>query len=251
MIRAGPTQVGHRFVLVRGQIDRGLDEGRDGGIPAQVDRLVVNHRLIEIERLTGTAVDPYRGPIGSGDIGRATDGDIEPGGRLVTPPPHRRIGAGVVGVVPDRLGETFPEKGESASQLVGGGVGGLDPAQLVGCDVELVYGRGYDSRTDAGRRSPLRGVCPGRRAGPRRSGSGRRRTRPEGQANRDPPPPTVPEGQGPVPSPDRDYEWRGTDSKGLAGSNSELEPGRFFQGTEVARHDPLCRHRVQIVADHQ
>ncbi len=130
--------VGHRFVLVRGQIDRGLDEGRHRRGPAQVDRLVVNDRLIEIERLTRTAVDPGRGPIGSDDIGRATDSDIEPGGRLVTPPPHRRIGAGVVGVVPDHFGETFPEKGESAAQLVGSGVGCLNPAQLVRRDVELV-----------------------------------------------------------------------------------------------------------------
>ena len=134
-------KVGHRFVLVRGQIDRWLVEGWDRSVPAQVDRLVVDHHLIEIERLTRTTVDPRWSPIGSGDIGRAADSDIEPGGRLVTPPPHRRIGAGVVGVVPDHLGKAFPEKGESAPQLVRGGVGGLDPAQLVGRDLELVHGR--------------------------------------------------------------------------------------------------------------
>ena len=205
-------QVGHRLVLVRRQFDRGLDEGRDGGIQAQVYRLVVYHRLMEIERLTGTTVNPYRGPIGSGDIGRATDGDIETGGRLVTPPPHQPIGAGVVGVVPDRLGESFPEKGESASQLVGGGVSDLGPAQLVGCGGELVYGRCPIHVAALGVVHRGCQIDPGRPAVPRRSGSDRRRTRPREQAIRVPPPPTDQEGLDPVSSLVRDYGRRATDS---------------------------------------
>ena len=243
--------VGHRLVLVGGQIDRGLDEGRNGGISAQVHRLVMNHHLIEIEGLTRTTVDPRWSPIiGSDDIGRATDSDIEPGGRLVTPPPHRRIGAGVVGVVPDHFGETFPEKGESAAQLVGRGVGCLDPTQLVGCDIELVDSGetlhvptlrivhrreqavwvGEQSHVDS---DPV-GVRPGQRG--RRIGTHHHRPSQKGWA-RCRHPIEITSGRGQI--------------RQVAGSNSELEPGRFIQGAEVTRHDPLCRHRVQIVADHQ
>ena len=146
--------------------------------------------------MTRAAVDPNRRPIRLEDIGRASDSDVETGGGLPTPPPHRWIRSGVVRVVPDRLRQTLPKEGEPAAQLIGGGVGGLRPAQLLGVDIELVHGRNPSHITalrvvDGGEQSvrvgeerrineDAVGVGPGRRSG--RSGANDHRTTKRGRA---------------------------------------------------------------------
>ncbi len=131
--------VSHGTELIGCEVERGGSRRRHRGHAPQLHRLVMDHDPVDVEGLSRTSVDPGRGAVGADDVRLPADDDPDPGCRLVTPPPHRWVAAGVVRVVPDRLHQAFPEKGEPGTQFVGMEIGGLGRAQLVLGDVELVH----------------------------------------------------------------------------------------------------------------